>query len=142
MRTLTCLLLAACSTSTAPAPASWGPPDLDAAESCLKTRIWEARAEDWAMRSLQTRALAPGETWPQPLTIYDGVEYRVFACAEDHAADVELLVYTGDGKVAQREEGTGPQADLVVTTEGDAFLVVHARDVPAPVGVSVGLTYK
>lgn len=136
------LLVSGCGPGAPAGPVSYGEPDLDMAESCARTRVWDARTDGWAMRSLQTQAVAPGETWTQPITVYEGVEYRIFACAEDHARDIELLLYTAEGKVAQRDETTGPQADLIVGPGGDRFLVVHGRDLPAPVGVAVAITYR
>lgn len=135
--------LAACGGGSSSTPSSSAAePDLDAAEACVKTKVWEARSEGWALRSLETRAVAPGETWSRPLSVYPGVAYRVVACAEDRARDIDLALYDAEGGLRVVDERQGAQARLDVDVEVDRYVVVRGRDLPGAVGTAVGLMYR
>lgn len=85
----------------APKPAPPPPPPPDpgvlAATECVQTRSWEAYADGWRVRSINTGPLAPGERRNLALQLLAGQSLRIEVCGEEKVAVLEAQLVDAEG---------------------------------------------
>ncbi len=118
-----------------------------AAETCLRTKVWDSYAEGYGVRTMTSTTLAQGATRNYLVTLYKGNEYQIRTCGDDLVKNLDVYLYDLDGKViaqdatVDREPGFGYKP----TTTGTFYIVVHAReltDATKEAGVAMAVTYK
>lgn len=117
------------------------------AESCLKTKVWEAYSDGWSMRSLAPTDIAPGSMKVWKVTALASRTYRVLGCADARVKNLDLVVYNDKGVVVSRDSSIDrqPVVDLVPPKSGTYYVVAQARTVDggdAPVDVAVAVIWK
>lgn len=97
---------------------------------CLKARIWDTYGDGWAIRSSADEELAFGKTKFLKVSMLKGRAYRVLACADEAATNLDLLIYDKDGQVLSRDDSTTAQPTLAFTPQhsGVYFVVLYVRD--------------
>ncbi|MCB9745715.1 MAG: pre-peptidase C-terminal domain-containing protein [Alphaproteobacteria bacterium] len=138
MRLLLTALLALATTAQA---------DRSQAEECLRNRIWEGYEQGWAVRTATSAKLGEGERRVYVVTLQADAQYRLLACADAGATDVDLVVHDVDGNVVAQDEDEGrqPTLDFKPKSTGTYYVAVYASAVAQPgVGADVGMavTYK
>ena len=118
-----------------------------AAETCLRTKVWDSYAEGYGVRTMTSTSLAQGATRNYLVTLYKGNEYQIRTCSDDLVKNLDVYLYDLDGKViaqdatVDREPGFGYNP----TSTGTFYIVVHAReltDATKEAGVAMAVTYK
>lgn len=117
------------------------------AESCLKSKVWEAYSDGWSMRSLAPTDIAPGTTKVWKITALANRTYRMMACADARVTNLDLVVYDDKGQVVTRDATVDrqPMAELVPPKSGTYYVVAQARSVEggdAPASVAVAVIWK
>ncbi len=117
------------------------------AESCLRARIWDGYNEDWAVRTATATTLAKEEYRIYLVTLYAGNEYKVLACADDKATNIDLVLHDADGNVLKQDASENRQPDLLFKPEATStyFVVVHASALAkegGKTGVGMAVTYR
>lgn len=121
--------------------------DENAAESCLRTKIWDGYNTGWAVRTATTTSLGQGEHRIYLVTLYAGTEYKVMACGDDLAGNVDLVLYDALGNEVMRDQTADREPILSYKpTATDTFYVaVHAtkvNDASKKAGIATAVTYK
>lgn len=122
--------------------------DPDGAETCARVKVWDSYAEDWALRSLSTHTLAPGEAKALDATLYAGNTYRFSACGDAGVGRVDVLLYDAEGEIIARSEPQGREPTLEfkpdVTRTVRAALYLRARNGggKTPAAAALAITYK
>ena len=71
--------------------------DEAAAETCLRTKIWDGYNSGWAVRTATKTSLGQGEHRVYLVTLYAGNEYKVMACGDSNVANVDVVLYDAKG---------------------------------------------
>ncbi len=121
--------------------------DENSAESCLRTKIWDGYNTGWAVRTATTTSLGQGEHRIYLVTLYAGTEYKVMACGDDLAGNVDLVLYDALGNEVMRDQTSDREPILSYKpTATDTFYVaVHAtkvNDAAKKAGIATAVTYK
>lgn len=121
--------------------------DEKAAEECVQTKVWEAYAEGWGVRTLTGTTLQPGKTRNYLVTLYAGNEYEIKTCGDDSVKNLDVLLYDTDGNVVMRDEVDGRQPAIKYTPKDtDTYYVVlylrSTADAKADAGVAMAVVYK
>ncbi|MED5373687.1 MAG: hypothetical protein VX899_21900 [Myxococcota bacterium] len=121
--------------------------DEDEAESCLRTKIWDGYNDGWAVRTATSASLKQGEHRIYMVTLYEGNEYKISACADAHAKNVDVLLYDSDGNVLAQDDSQDrqPSVSHKPTTTATYYVAVHATelaDTTAAAGVGMAVTYR
>ena len=109
------------------------PPASDAtdaeAESCLKTKIWEANREGWSVRNSGTVRLGGDAYKSFAVNLYTSREYQMMACGAGWAQEVGLQLYDDQGKRVHSatDAGRQPIFTLKPPAAGQYFVVVQNR---------------
>ena len=100
------------------------------AESCVRTMVWDAYPEGWAVRTITNTQLAEVEHKIYMLTLYAGNEYRLVACGDKTMANVDLVLYDADGRLLLQDQEANRQPVLTFKPDDtDTFYVaVHASE--------------
>jgi hypothetical protein len=121
--------------------------DEAAAESCLKTKIWEGYNQGWAVRTVTNATLAQGEHRIYLVTLYAGTEYKLSVCGDDNLVNGDIVLYDSLGNEVARD--TSQDREPVVSYKASAtdtfYVAVHATktmDASAKAGISTAVTYK
>lgn len=72
----------------------------NAAEDCVRTKVWDDYADRWGIRSVTTTTLDGQKVKVYAVPMYKGNEYRIRACGEAGATDVSIALY---------DEANGPK---------------------------------
>ncbi|HJN73782.1 MAG TPA: hypothetical protein QGF58_07620 [Myxococcota bacterium] len=118
------------------------------AESCLRTKIWDGYEAGWAVRTATSATLAQGEYRIYLVTLYAGNEYKILACADGAAKNVDLVLHDADGNVVQQDETSDRQPALTFKpqTTDTFFVAVHATELAEgkgeKSGVGMAVTYR
>lgn len=121
--------------------------DEEAAQTCLRTKIWDGYTSGWQVRSQTNTSLGAGEHRVYLITLYAGNEYKFLACGDDQAANVDLVLYDAQGNVLITDVSNDREPSLTYTpTVTDTFyLAVHGSRLNDPTkkaGISTAVTYK
>jgi hypothetical protein len=118
-----------------------------AAETCLRTKVWDGYADGWGIRTMTATTLAQGATRNYLVTLYKGNEYRIRTCGDDLVKNLDLYLYDLNGNVVKRDdtEDREPALDYKPEQTGTFYIVVHARtltDAQKEAGVAMAVTYR
>jgi hypothetical protein len=121
--------------------------DEEAAETCLRTKIWEGYTSGWQVRSQTNATFGSGEHRVYLVTLYAGNEYKFLACGDDNSANLDLVLYDAAGNVLATDNSNDREPSLTYTpTVTDTFyLAVHGsrlNDAAKKAGVSTAVSYK
>jgi len=121
--------------------------DEAAAETCLRTKIWDGYNGGYAVRTATKTTLAQGEHRVYLVTLYAGNEYKVMACGDSNVANIDIVIY--DAKGAQVGTDSSGDREPTVTytpTATDTYYVaVHAsklNEAGQKGGIATAVTYK
>jgi hypothetical protein len=117
------------------------------AETCLKAKIWDGYSDGWAVRTATSATLDQGAYRIYLVTLYAGNEYRILACADGKAKNVDLVLHDADGNVVVQDESSDRQPTLTYkpTTTDTFFVAVHATELEGEgeqAGVGMAVTYR
>ncbi len=112
--------------------AAWA--DQDDADTCVRSKVWEAYPEGWAVRTITKTELAEAEHRIYLLTLYAGNEYRFLGCGNKSLSNVDLVLYDADGRlvVQDQTEDRQPEVTYRPTTTDTFYLAVHAAQLVQP----------
>jgi hypothetical protein len=118
-----------------------------AAETCLRTKVWDSYADGWGVRTMTSTTLATGATRNYLVTLYKGNQYQIRTCGEDGVKNLDVYLYDLQGAVVKQDDTVDrePQIDFTPTATGTYYIVVHARELnegKADAGVAMAVTYK
>ena len=118
-----------------------------AAETCLRTKVWDGYADGWGIRTMTSTTLASGATRNYLVTLYKGNQYQIRTCADESVGNLDLYLYDLDGNVVKRDESKDREPQIAFDPEqtGTYYIVVHARELTGEAkeaGVAMAVTYK
>lgn len=118
-----------------------------AAETCLRTKVWDGYAEGWGIRTMTATSLKNGATRNYLVTLYKGNEYQIRSCGDAQVKNLDLYLYDLNGNVVKRDESADREPTLLYKPDETAtyYIVVHARELADPnqdAGVAMAVTYK
>jgi type 1 fimbria pilin len=138
MKTLTFALAALVASAVA---------DEQAAETCLRTKIWDGYNSGWAVRTATKTTLGQGEHRIYLVTLYSGNDYKIMACGDNSAANVDIVLYDALGNEVTKD-GSNDREPLVnykPTSTDTFYIAVHASktsEATAKAGIATAVTYK
>lgn len=105
---------------------------LPEAEDCLQVKVREAYDAGWRFRMSHSDTLRSGGVYATRALMLAGRTYRVLACADAAAADLDVLVYDSQGTVVARDRTTDrePTLDFTPPVTG-AYVVLMYHRLPA-----------
>lgn len=118
-----------------------------AAETCLRTKVWDGYAEGWGIRTMTSTTLAQGATRNYLVTLYKGNEYRIRTCGDELVKNLDVYLYDLNGNVVTQDKTADrePAFEFKPEQTGTYYIVVHARelaDANKEAGVAMAVTYK
>jgi hypothetical protein len=121
--------------------------DEKAAETCLRTKVWDGYAEGWGIRTMTSTLLDAGATRNYLVTLYKGNEYQVQTCADKNVINLDVLLYDIDGNMVLRDETNDREPKLSYKPAATAtyYIVLHARGLvegKANAGIAMAVTYR
>lgn len=121
--------------------------DEEAAETCVRTKVWDGYAEGWGIRTLTATTLAPNATRNYLVTLYKGNEYQISTCGDSGVQNLDVLLYDLNGNVVLRDDTSDREPKLYFqpTETSTYYIVLHARELKAGVtgaGVSMAVVYR
>lgn len=121
--------------------------DEEAAETCLRTKIWDGYKDGWAVRSATKTSLGEGEHRVYLVTLYAGNTYHVLACGDSEVANIDVVVYDSKGNKVLNDVSFDrePVVEYTPTTTDTFYVAVYASKLNAAgkqAGVATALTYK
>lgn len=145
MRTLP--FVAAAAASLLPCFVSPARADEEAAETCLRQKIWAGYSDGWAVRSATKTTLGQGEHRVYMVTLYAGNEYKISACGDTMAANIDLVLYDSKGAqvIVDPSFDREPVIAYTPTATDTFYIAVHATQLnkaDSKAGVATALTYK
>ncbi len=117
------------------------------AEECVQTKVWDAYADGWGVRTITSTTLHVGKTKNYLVTLYAGNRYRIEACGDEAAANLDILLYDTDGKLLLRDETSDrqPRIEYVPTATSTFYVVLYLRgtkEARSEAGVGMAVVYK
>ena len=102
--------------------------DQDEADTCVRSKVWEAYPEGWAVRTITKANLAEAEHRIYLLTLYAGNEYKFLGCGDTGLTNVDLVLYDADGRmlVQDQTEDRQPEVMFRPSATDTFYLAVHA----------------
>jgi hypothetical protein len=121
--------------------------DEEAAETCLRAKIWDGYTSGFQVRSQTNTTLGAGEHRVYLITLYAGNEYKFLACGDDNASNVDLVLYDAQGNVLITDTSNDrePVLSFIPTMSDTFYLAVHGtrlNGADKKAGVSTAVTYK
>ena len=109
-------------------PAATAVADQDEADTCVRSKVWEAYPEGWAVRTITKASLGETEHRIYLMTLYAGNEYKFLGCGDQTMANVDLVLYDADGRllVQDQTEDRQPVVAFRPATTDTFYLAVHA----------------
>lgn len=115
------------------------------ADDCLKVKVDEAYDAGWRFRAWQTTTLAEGAVYGTRALLLKGRPYRLLACADAAAANLDVLVYKTDGTVVARDttRDREPVVEFTPAETGAYVVALYLReastpDAPAAAALAIG----
>jgi len=129
------------------APALAGDDAALAAETCLRTKVWDGYADGWGIRTMTSTTIGQGATKNYLVTLYKGNEYQIRTCGDDKVKNLDLYLYDVNGNVVKHDETTDREPTLAFKPDATAtyYIVVHAKELVDPTkeaGVAMAVTYR
>ena len=117
------------------------------ADTCLRTKIWSQYDEGFAVRTATTAKLNAGAHRVYLVTLYQGNEYRLYACGDGQVSDLDLILVDAAGTELARDKSDDrePMVTFKPQTTSTYYVVVHAAQLQADAqagGVAMAVTYK
>lgn len=121
--------------------------DEEAAETCLRAKIWEGYTTGWQVRSQTNTSLASGEHRVYLITLYAGNGYLFMACGDTNAANLDLMLYDALGNVLLSDNSNDrePKIEYTPTVTDTFYLAIHGSrimDATQKAGISTAVTFK
>jgi hypothetical protein len=121
--------------------------DEKSAEECVQTKVWDAYADGWGVRTLTSTTLAPGKTRNYLVTLYAGNEYRIETCGDDRVTNLDVLLYDTEGNILKRDDVDGRNPSFTYKPESTStyYVVVYLRGVKeksTDAGIGMAVVYK
>jgi len=121
--------------------------DENAAEACLKTKIWEGYNSGWAVRTATNATLGQGEHRIYLVTLYAGTEYKIMVCGDDQLQNADIVLYDslGNELMKDAQDNREPVINYKASATDTFYIAVHATrtvDPKAKAGVATAVTYK
>jgi hypothetical protein len=121
--------------------------DEEAAETCLKAKLSDGYGQGWAVRTATRTTLASGEHRIYLVTLYAGTEYKILACGDSEAANVDLVLYDSKGAQVATDQSNDREPAMTYTPSvtDTYYVAVHASRLNNPTnkaGVATAVTYK
>ena len=121
--------------------------DESAAETCVRTKVWDGYADGWGIRTLTSTTLQNNATRNYLVTLYKGNEYQITTCGDDQVVNLDVLLYDLNGSVVLRDNSTNrePRLQYQPTETSTYYIVLHARELTDPsasAGVSMAVVYR
>lgn len=121
--------------------------DESAAETCVRTKVWDGYADGWGIRTLTSTTLQNNATRNYLVTLYKGNEYQITTCGDDQVVNLDVLLYDLNGNVVLRDNSTNrePRLQYQPTETSTYYIVLHARELTDPsasAGVSMAVVYR
>ena len=121
--------------------------DEAAAESCLKSKIWDGYNTGWAVRTETKATLGQGEHRIYLVTLYAGNEYKILACGDSEVVNADIVLYDSLGNELMRDSTADrePTVTYKATATDNFYVAVHATSLQAAdkkAGLATAVTYK
>ena len=118
-----------------------------AAETCLRTKVWDGYADGWGIRTMTSTTIATGATKNYLVTLYKGNEYQIRTCGDEKVKNLDLYLYDINGNVVKHDETVDrePMIGFKPEATGTYYIVVHAKELVDPnkeAGVAMAVTYR
>ena len=128
----------------------WAPAahaDEQAAETCLRTKIFDGYKDGWAVRSATTTSLAEGDHRVYLVTLYAGNTYHMLACGDNDVANIDLVLYDSKGVQVLTDPSFDrePVMEFTPKATDTYYVAVHAgklNTAGVKAGIATALTYK
>ena len=116
------------------------------ADSCLRDKIWDGYSEGWAVRTATSATLQQGDHRVYLVTLYAGNEYKLQACGDASAGDIDLILHDTEGNPVARDETNDREPVILykpALTE-TYYVVMHAINVTEgqSSGMAMAVTYR
>lgn len=109
-------------------------------EECLRTKIWEGYSQGWAVRTVANASVADRGHKVYMVTLYKGNEYKILACGDRNAANVDLVLYDKSGAAVQRESTDNREPQLTFSPSAtDTFYIAVFNTQPSIAGKAVDI---
>lgn len=101
-----------------------------AAETCLRTKVWDGYADNWGIRTMTSTELEAGKTKNYLVTLYKGNEYRITTCADKSVTNLDVLLYNTEGEVIAKDSTVDrePQLEFKPTETATYYIVLYMRE--------------
>jgi hypothetical protein len=98
--------------------------------TCLRNKVWEGYSEGWGIRTMTTTTVGMGKTKNYLVTLYKGNEYQFLTCADQHAANLDVLLYDSTGSVVMRDSTADREPSLTFKPNATAtyYVVLYLRE--------------
>ncbi|MCB9778510.1 MAG: hypothetical protein H6742_08115 [Alphaproteobacteria bacterium] len=121
--------------------------DEEEAQTCVRAKGQELVGQGWSVRTSTTATLAAGEYDVYALTLHQGNSYKVLACGDKEAADLNLVLFdeTGARLAADQNRNREPTLDFVPSHTGKYYVMVHAgamSGAQGKAGVATAVVFK
>ncbi|HJN76716.1 MAG TPA: hypothetical protein QGF58_22495 [Myxococcota bacterium] len=131
--------------------------------SCVNSQIADSYLDGWRLRTAGAFEIEESDTRYYLVTLASTIEYKILACSDDAAEQIQLVVYNDSGRVLEVTEPDGRGADMTFSPpkSGSYFVgarVVQMADIAEPetrkekreakksgapkVGVGLGIMYR
>ena len=115
------------------------------ARDCLRTKTMHSQLQNWAVRARFTQTLEAGQIHKEPMTVLDGVKYRIESCGDSGVVDAGLKIVDGNGDVVG--EASGSREPLLEFGPGDwgsleIVLEQRALQSPGTGAVAIAVQYQ
>ena len=132
-------------------------------KSCVNTQVADSYLDGWRLRTAGAFEIEEADTRYYLVTLASTIEYRVVACSDDMAEQIQIVIYNDSGRVLEATEPDGRGAAMTFRPPKSGSYFVGARvvqmvDVPEPetrkekreakktgapkVGVGLGIMYR
>lgn len=121
--------------------------DEAAAETCLRTKVWDGYADGWGIRTMTSTMLDTGATRNYLVTLYKGNDYKIQTCGDKAFVNLDVLLYDTNGNVVLRDDSKDrePLIRYKPDATGTYYIVLHARELKdgkMKGGAAMAVTYK
>lgn len=109
-------------------------------ESCLRTKIWQGYDEGWAVRTVANANVADAGHRVYMVTLYQGNTYKILACGDKFASNVDLVLYDKTGTAVQRDQSPDREPAISFSpTATDTFYIAVFNTTPREPGKAVDI---